>query len=65
MNTNRNQKGKTVAQALAEKNAQIFEILEQIENALYDADNSKNWGHVGDTNHVLENLKEIQEFFCK
>jgi len=63
MNTNK--KGQTVAQALAEKNTEIYHIIDQIKESLYSADNSKNWGHVGDTNLVLEKLKEIQEFFCK
>ena len=57
-------KNKEIEKKLAEKNTEIIKILDRIKDNLYIVDDSKNWGHVGDTEHVLQNLKEIEQFFC-
>ena len=49
---------------IAEKNQEILDMLKRIENSLYSTADNNNWGHVGDTEHVRENLKEICDFFC-
>jgi len=56
---------KEISKKLAEKNTEIYRIIDKIKDSLYDIDDKKNWGHIGDTDHVLQSLKEIEAFFCK
>lgn len=54
-----------INQKIAEKNQAIIDMLRKIEESLYSTADNNNWGHVGDTEHVKQNLSEICDFFCK
>ena len=43
-------------------NIEILEMMKKINQNLRKESESNNWGHVGDTEHIKECLKEICDF---
>jgi hypothetical protein len=58
-------KEKTANERLTEINAQIIERLQEIGMNVYNNGIHINWGHVGSSAHVLEELDEIAAFLGK
>ena len=50
---------------LAEANAQIDELKEYIENHMEENPDNINWGHVGNAQHILKTLTELNDWAFK